>query len=123
MQDLAWSPPKSEKDTVPAAVNEDSDPQYPSLRFNGQQASKAGLTDCRFGEEYEITIRVKATRIDASSTYPGSGVDKDKPAVEFDVLACDEPQEVKKEEGRGPKVKGPKEAGVYSDWKKRDKED
>lgn len=127
MKSLAWTPPKPDKDTAaqsPISGSGDGEPQYPSLRFNGEQASQAGLSKCEFGETYELTIRVKAVRIDASSTYPGSGDTKDKPEVQFDVLACDEPTEVdagdeedKEEESKYQKPKGkielsPKEAGM-----------
>lgn len=126
MINLAYTPPKEDQKKAEAiSSSEPENPQYPSLRFNGEQAKKAGLTNCRFGEEYEITVRVKATRIDGSYSYPGSGIHKDEPAVEFDVLTCDEPKEVEsKEEDKGekeeeeyerPKTKierGPKEAGM-----------
>lgn len=130
MNDLAYSPPKSEQDkggAVPTSSTE-TGIQYPSLRFNGEQASKAGLGGCKYGEEYELTIRVRATRIDGGGGYPGSGVTQDKPEMQFDVLACDDPVEIEseaedKKEGveekpkakrEGPKVKGPMEAGILS---------
>lgn len=101
MKDLAWTPPKPDKNTAVSMPESSSGPQYPSLRFNGEQASKAGLSKCEFGEEYELTIRIKATRIDASSIYPGNGDSKDKPEVQFDVIACDEPEEVDSDEEDG----------------------
>lgn len=94
MNDLSWTPPKNDKNNVASVPDSDTGPQYPSLRFNGEQAAKAGLSKCEFGEEYELTIRVKATRIDASYTGLGSGDSKDKPEIQFDVIACDEPEEV-----------------------------
>lgn len=129
MNDLAYTPPKIEKEKMaaPSPANSEESPQYPSLRFNGEQASKAGLGDCKYGEEYELTIRVRATRIDGSMSYPGSGDSKDKPEVQFDVLACDEPKEMESEKEpekeaekpklkrEGPKVKGPMEAGMRSE--------
>lgn len=98
MKDLSWTPPKPDKSNVASAPESSPDPQYPSLRFNGEQAAKAGLSKCEFGEEYELTIRVKATRIDASYTGLGSGDSKDKPEIQFDVIACDEPEEVDSDE-------------------------
>lgn len=119
MNSLAYTPPKEDRDKAPTPVSEDESPRYPSLRFNGEQAAEGGLSGCEYAEEYELTIRVKATRIDGSMTYPGSGDSKEKPAIEFDVLACDPPKPVKKTENeRGPKVKGPKEAGIRSFWNK-----
>lgn len=95
MTDLGYTPPKSDKADMPAAQDStEESPQYPSLRFNGEQADKAGLSECKYGEEYEITIRVKASRIDGSMSYPGSGDSREKPEVQFDVLACDPPKEV-----------------------------
>lgn len=98
MNDLSWTPPKPDKNDVASQPESSPGPQYPSLRFNGEQAAKAGLSKCEFGEEYELKIRVKATRIDASSIYPGNGDSRDKPEIQFDVIACDEPEEVDSEE-------------------------
>jgi len=99
MNSLAYDPPKRDKsEAIASPASDESGPQYPSLRFNGEQASKAGLTNCRFGEEYEITIRVKATSVGSEANYSGSGTTKDKPAITFDVLASDEPKEIESDE-------------------------
>lgn len=130
MNDLAYTPPKGKDVPLPAMSNEDESgdpkPQYPSLRFNGHQAEKGKLTDCKFGEEFEITIRVRATSIGGNSWERGS---EDKPAVEFEVLASDdpkmveahgEPDELEKERPkRKPKQR---EVGPDEDWKKEYKE-
>lgn len=119
MKDLGWTPPKSDTENSGSVVpSVEPGPQYPSLRFNGEQAAKGGLGDCEYGEEYTITLRVKATSI-GGSMYPGSGNEKDKPAMEFDVLACDPPKEAEdeseEEEYSKPRNKiemGPKDGGM-----------
>lgn len=130
MKDLGYTPPKEERDKMAkATIDETEEPQYPSLRFNGEQAESAGLHECKFGEEYEITLRIKAVSIDGSSSYPGSGSSRENPQFCFDVLACDPPKEAAEMEEDEPKkdeepkrkpkqrVVGPKEAGFSDDWK------
>lgn len=128
MKDLGYIPPKPEKSegatpvTIVSDEDKDGKPQYPSLRFNGEQAEKAGLDKCAYGDEYEVTFRIKATRIGGSEWE----MKKDGlPPVEFDVISCDEPKEVEAEEKsdeeteQKPKPKsrvlGPKEAGFRDD--------
>lgn len=135
MNDLGYLPPKRDKEqsngAVPVTIVSDTEadrkPSYPTLSLNGEQAQKAGLTKCAHGDEYEITIRIKATRIGGWS-YMGSDGKDESPAMEFDVVAADAPSEVesatddakesKADEGREPKpmprkpkqlVKSPKE--------------
>ncbi len=99
---------------------------YPSLRFNGKEAAIIDLSQCRYGEEYEMTIHVKCTSI-GGANYPGSGNSEDEPPVEFDVLAASEPREIESEvedEGeeeepqRKPKqrVVGPEEMGLDKEY-------
>ena len=115
---------KIKQPKLTAATSEESDDkeQFPCLRFNGKQAAIVDLSKCRYGEEYEMTIRVKATSI-GGSNYPGSGNDEEHPAVEFDVIAASEPEEIESEaedegddeEYEKPKTKierGPKDAGM-----------
>lgn len=96
MNDLAYTPPKPKKGELAAPMDStdeagDPKPQYPSLRFNGHQAEKGKLTKCTFGEEYEMTVRVRATSIGGNSYERDSD---DKPAVEFEVLSSSDPKEV-----------------------------
>lgn len=127
MNDLGYTPPKPKKGDSGAAmspdgpVGEDGDPkpQYPSLRFNGHQAEKGNLTDCKFGEEFEMLVRVRAVSIGGNSWERGSD---DKPAVEFEVLAAEDPKMVeagdeaeKEEPKRKPRQR---EVGPDDDWKK-----
>lgn len=100
MQDLGYLPPKRDKEqsngAVPVTIVSDSDserkPSYPTLALNGEQAEKAGLTKCAHGEEYELTVRIKATRIGGWSYMDGGKTEA--PAMEFDVIAADTPKEV-----------------------------
>jgi hypothetical protein len=102
MKSLAYSPPKPKAGehglAMPATMRERE--KFPTLRLNGEQAATAGLSKCAHGEEYEIRIKVRATKIDSQGDWPGNGTSKEKPAMEFDVVAADPPQEVgaKKEE-------------------------
>jgi hypothetical protein len=100
MNDLAYTPPKPKKGDLTSPMDstgEDGEPkpQYPSLRFNGHQAEKGKLTKCTFGEEYEMTIRVRATGIGGNQWERDSD---DKPAVEFEVLSSSDPKEIEASE-------------------------
>lgn len=133
MNSLAYTPPKPDKaDGVqPVSIVSDSDtdqkPQYPSLRLNGEQAKDAKLDKCAYGDEYEITVRIKAKRIGGSEYEMNKD---DLPPVEFDVISADNPTEVEStEEDAGEKeedtekpvrkpnsrVVGPEEAGFPAD--------
>lgn len=105
MNDLGYLPPKRDKEesngAVPVTIVSDGDterkPSYPTLCLNGEQAEKAGLTKCAHGEEYELTVRIKATRIGGWS-YMGTEGKSEAPAMEFDVIAADSPKEVESSE-------------------------
>lgn len=126
MNDLGYvpePPKKSDSGATPVTIVSDEDaekkPQYPSLRLNGEQASKAGFEDCKYGEEYELTIRIKTTSIGG---YQWDRKDPDKPAIEFDVIASDEPKMVEgskedepEEKKTGRKAKQ-REVGPDDDW-------
>ena len=101
MKSLAYTPPKPDKakGVTPVSIVSDDEsdpkPQFPSFRLNGEQAKAAGLDKCAYGDEYEIKIRIKATRIGGSEWE----LKKDGlPPVEFDVLSSDTPEEVEPEE-------------------------
>lgn len=108
---------------APDSTDDQPKEVYPSLRFSGKEAAIIDLKECKYGDEYEMTIRVRCTSIGGLS-YPG-GSEEDKPAVEFDVLAASEPSEIKgksepekKDKYEQPKKKakqrvvGPKEMGM-----------
>lgn len=111
MNDLAYTPPKPSKAEMAAPMSSDTDedgeqkPQYPTLRFNGHQAEKAKLKDCKFGEEYEITVRIRTTTIGGNSWERGS---EDKPAVECEVLSSSDPKEVETSEDEEKEPDEPK---------------
>lgn len=106
MNDLGYKPKKSDMPSPVAVEGEDGEPkiQHPTLRLNGEQAEKAKLNECAFGDEYEVLFRIKARRIGGES-YEGS--EEDKPAVEFDVISSGEPKMVEAgdEEEEKPKRK------------------
>jgi|HubBroStandDraft_3_1064219.scaffolds.fasta_scaffold141745_2 hypothetical protein len=119
MNDLGYKPPKGKEITQPVSTEESEDPkiQYPTLRFNGQQAEKGKLADLKFGEEFETTIRFRVTSIGGNTWERGSD---DKPAVEAEVLAMDDPKEVGEESGdeEEPKRKPrQREVGPDQSWK------
>lgn len=98
MNSLAYTPKKGTKDEVPAtpiSAEQDQKPIFPTLSMNGEQAKKAGLTKCAHGDEYEITIRLKATRI-GGYDYPGGG-ESEAPPMEFEVLSAGDPKMVESE--------------------------
>lgn len=89
---------------------------YPTLKLSGEQAELAGLNKCAIGDEYEVTVRIRATRL-GGHEYPDSG----KPPAEFDVIASDdpvestesakdEPEPEKKAKSRS-RIKSPKDSG------------
>lgn len=104
MTDIGYLPPKRDKaqsnGATPVTIVSDEEtnrkPTYPTLSLNGEQAQKAGLTKCAHGDEYEITVRIKATRIGGWSytSSPGGDGKDEPPAMEFDVIAADAPTEV-----------------------------
>lgn len=113
MNDLAYKPPKSEKMNMPveSADGDEQKVQYPTLRLNGHQAQEAKLKDCKYGEEYEMTVRFKVTSIGGNSWEKDS---EDLPAVECEVLSADDPREVSEEKEEEPKRK-PKQRVVGPD--------
>jgi hypothetical protein len=134
MKDLGYLPPKPKKsDTgaTPVTIVSDEDaerkPQYPCLRLNGEQAETAGLEECHYDQEYEVTFRIRAKRIGGDSW---ERTKDDKPGVEFDVISSDEPREVEssKEDGSEKKDEKPKrkprqrEVGPDEDFKSEYKE-
>lgn len=95
MTDLGFTRPPEPQANALTAPMPPAGPEFPSLRFNGEQAEKAGLTKCAHGDEYEITLKIRATKIggDKYETREGGG----KPPVEFEVIAADEPKLVESE--------------------------
>lgn len=120
---------KEPKMGVATAFEDESEERevYPSLRFNGKEAAIIDLSQCKYGEEYEMTIHVKCTSI-GGANYPGSGNSEDEPSVEFDVIAASEPAEIENEaedadeEEEEPKRKpkqrvvGPEEMGLDKEY-------
>lgn len=105
MTDLGYIPPDP-KSTSPGAMpvtivgsdEADRKPQFPSLRLNGEQAQKAGLSKCAIGDVYEVAFHIKARRMGGDS-WEMKG--NDLPPAEFDVIAITEdPKEIEEgEEG------------------------
>lgn len=138
MTDLGYTRPKKPGTlggtpaTPVTIVSEDeaeNKPSYPSLSLNGAQAKVAGLTKCAHGDEYEITVKIKAKRIGGYGyCCDGGSSDDDAPAMEFDVVACDAPKQVKEFEEEKPKrqkgvMLSPKDAGLESDEEDDGEED
>lgn len=71
----------------PVSPGERSSKSYPTLRLNGEQSEECGADECKHGEEYEMTIRVRCKSIGESY-----GNEK-KPSVTFDILACTDIEE------------------------------
>lgn len=120
MTSLAYTPPKPNSNEVPISPLEASGPRFPRLRMNGAQAEAAGLSKCALGDEYEVTIRIKAVKL-GGDEYEMR--DTGKPPAEFDVISADTPTKVDTEEDiedeeekpepkKQPGIKSPKQSGL-----------
>lgn len=110
--------------------------EYPTINFNGDQAAAAGLGKCAIGDEYEITVKIRATRLGGDSWEMERS--NGKPPASFEVVAADKPKKVEsgddaeemedEDEGaeekpkKKPKVKSPLESGFKDAYKGEDDE-